>query len=93
MQRKNVQNSLVANLGICELQNLDLHVNRKQYCFIFVQPGLFEPIITKTWERIACTQRTKDIFCFDMEAPIQKAYRAFRQKIRYVYQEHQVTDR
>ena len=78
----------IEDYGRVELLWIVPDLNRRRYYSISVEPGLFGPVVTRSWGRIGVGKlRSKEHFFpeGDVEAALDKANRVLAAKLRKGY--------
>ncbi|WP_049759856.1 WGR domain-containing protein [Pelobacter propionicus] len=78
---------LFQDYGIRELSSVNHELNRKRYYLIEVSPGLFGPILIRSWNRIGCKPRVLKNYCDSLDAALKEANRVYRLRQRNGYQD------
>lgn len=62
-------------------------LNRRRFYRLEVAPGLFSPIVIRSWGRIGCRVRVKIYYHDDIESALADANSVYRRKLRRGYTE------
>jgi predicted DNA-binding WGR domain protein len=78
-----------SGFDICEMLCIKPELNRRRFYRLEVAPGLFSPIVIRSWGRIGCRIRVKVYYHDDLASALSDANTLYRRKLRRGYQEAQ----
>lgn len=78
-----------SGFDICEMLCIQPELNRRRFYRLEVAPGLFSPVVIRSWGRIGCRIRVKVYFHDNLSNALSDANSLYRRKIKKGYQETQ----
>lgn len=87
MKSESVRIDRFSGFDICEMLCIQPELNRRRFYRLEVAPGLFSPVVIRSWGRIGCRIRVKVYFHDDMESALADANALYRRKVRRGYAE------
>jgi len=76
-----------SSYDICEMLCIQPELNRRRFYRIEVAPGLFSPVVIRSWGRIGCRVRVKVYYHDDLQSALADANTLYRRKLRKGYTE------
>lgn len=76
-----------SGFDICEMLCIKPELNRRRFYRLEVAPGLFSPIVIRSWGRIGCRIRVKVYYHDDLQSALTDANTLYRRKMRRGYTE------
>jgi predicted DNA-binding WGR domain protein len=77
-----------SGFDICEMLCIKPELNRRRFYRLEVAPGLFSPIVIRSWGRIGCRIRVKVYYHDDLLSALADANSMYRRKLRRGYTEN-----